>query len=102
MEKNDGLAWNRVWGVFVALVMGPVSLLLFEPPRSYLLSCAMLCFGWYEVFGALPNVRSNVTLWGVYRAFRAMPAGRSGRGSRLVGLLGLVLAIATLLVRPWW
>lgn len=99
MDKAHGVAWNRVWGAAIALVLGPMGLLLFEPPRSYLLACAALCFGWYEFFGLLPNMRHNATIPDIYRAFRAMPARNNGLSSRLVGLLGIVLAIASALVR---
>jgi hypothetical protein len=99
MDKESGIAWNKVWGAVVAPVIGPVGLLLFEPPRSYLLACAALCFGWYEAFGLLPNLRHNATMSDVYRAFRAMPARNEGLSSRLVGLLGLVLVITAILVR---
>ncbi|WP_109127505.1 hypothetical protein [Dyella sp. C11] len=99
MKGTVGFARNKVRGVAMALVLGPLALLLFDPPRSYLLACAALCFGWYEAFGLLPNIKRSATIPDIYRAFRSMPARDNGLSSRLVGLLGLVLAFAAVLVR---
>jgi hypothetical protein len=97
MGQTNGFAWNKLRGAMIALVLAPWRLLHFDPPRSYLFACSLLCSAWYEAFGLLPNIKSSATLPQIYQAFRAMPAGGSGLGSRVVGLLGIVLAIAGML-----
>ena len=96
--RAEGFAWNKWRGAMIALVLGPWCLLHFEPPRSYLFACSLLCSGWYEAFGLLPNIKRNATIPDIYRAFRTMPAGHDGLSGRIVGLLGIVLAIAGMLV----
>lgn len=86
-------------GVTIALVIGVSSLLLYDPPRSYLLACAGLCFGWYEAFGLPRNVKASASIAEICRAFRAMPAHHYGFGNLVVGLLGIVLVIAAIFVQ---
>jgi hypothetical protein len=99
MDNVRRIAWNKVYGAVIAFVIGPMSLLIYDPPRSYFFVCAGFCLGWYEAFGLFPNMKRNATIRDVYRAFRAMPTGDNGFSSRMVGLLGLVLIAAGLFVR---
>src|ERR1700760_1043320 len=99
MDNASGNARNKAFSVLLVLTGVPVSLVLYEPPKSWLLACASVCFGWYEAFGLLPNMKRNATVPDIYRAFRTMPARNNGLSSRLVGLLGIVLAIAAVFVR---
>jgi hypothetical protein len=96
--QAEKFAWNKLRGAMIALVLGPWCLLHVEPPRSYLFACSLLCFGWYEAFGLLPNIKRNATIPDIYRAFRTMPAQSNGLSGRIVGLLGIVLAIAGMLL----
>ncbi|WP_243042444.1 hypothetical protein, partial [Dyella sedimenti] len=99
VRRVSGFSRNKMVGAVIALMLGPSSLLLYDPPRSYLLACSALCFGWYEAFGLFPSVKRNASIPDIYRAFRATPARDNGVGSRVVGLLGVVLVIAAILVR---
>lgn len=90
---------NKITGAAIALVLGPSSLLVYDPPRSYLFVFAGLCFVWYEAFGLLPDIRNNATIPDIYRAFREMPAQGTGFGARVVGGLGIALVIAGIFVR---
>ncbi len=99
MRSAGKFSRNKLFGAVIALVVGPMCLLLYDAPRSYFFACSCLCSGWYEAFGLLPNIKSNATIPDIYRAFRAMPAQGTGFGARVVGALGIVLLIAGIFVR---
>jgi len=87
MGQTNGFAWNKWRGAMFALVLAPWCLLHFDPPRSFLFACSLLCSAWYEAFGLLPNIRRNATLPDIYQAFRAMPAEVAGSAVASSGCL---------------
>ena len=90
-----GSRWVKV-GFF--LILAAYQAIRYQTPASYLFAAGCLCVAWTDAFRKYPPpVKLNSTIGGIYQGFRS-PEYRPEPMILTVGILGLMLWIASLVM----